>query len=139
VKLLEEIRAFGPELHDIWEPRIEAALKVTAEAGEAYRHFLWNNWRELVSELEPGAKRIQQAYVAEEQKAAERLSKLRAERDAIAEMIRAAITGVRPLFGEDVPHDPLLIPLPTEQAWRRYFAANPLPEDEQILPSYLSG
>jgi|SRR5271165_2804217 len=119
-QLLATIRAFGPELSDVWEPRLKAALDLASDAAGAYFGYLDSHFTDLLAELEPDAKRIVGQYRAEREKAAKVLGKLEGERNDIAAAARQIIVGVRPFTHDDISTDPSELPLPSEDAWQRY-------------------
>lgn len=122
--LLAEIQAFGPEL-DVWRERINEAVLVAEDASTEYYAFVDGHWRELLQELAPDAQRVHEEYISELAAVRERLASLVGERTRIATAVRSILSGTRPFVATDVPDDPEQLPLPTDDAWRRYHAANP--------------
>lgn len=121
--LLARIRAFGPELRDIWAPKRAAAIDLAAAAAAEYDSFLRGHWRELLSELEPAATEVHESYHAELARCREKLVPLEDRRDRIAEAARHFTRGVRPFVAADVSDNPGDVPLPSEESWRRYNAS----------------
>ncbi len=110
-KLLDQIKAFGPELRDVHEPRLQAALRLAEDEAATYYAFLDSHARELLAEIEPEAHRIRDEYVREAEKVSERLRKLQGERGAIAEAVRHFTAGT-PGIAQDIPDDPRELALP---------------------------
>lgn len=123
--LLVQIRSFGPELRDVWDPRLHEAIELARDAAGAYYQFIDTHGPQLVEELEPAARRFHAEYQREISRAQERLAKLSEQRQRYATASRHFLAGTRPFTATDVPDDPSLPPLPTEDAWDRYRAANP--------------
>ena len=111
-RLLAEIKAFGPELAEIWTPRHEAAIERAREAANAWFGFVDDNYLGLLREIRPHAERVTRQYLAEQKAVEQKLSKLRTEHVRIAETVKHIVSGQPELAASGISLDPSVVPLP---------------------------
>lgn len=99
--LLADIKTFGEELRDTWDPQIENALALARDAADAYHTFLDENESGLLLELKPEGDRLSKLYKSEQETFRKRTEKLGQERGLVEHAARQFSHGARWTLGVD--------------------------------------